>query len=615
MVSGRHWTDAVVAASFASRYGAPVLMTPPGGLRDDALAFLKRVGAENVHVVAAGTWPDTNVSPRVFDQLREAGLMAFGTHGADQYAIGAAIARWHVRPGSLSSAGGSAIIANGEVFADALVAGPMSYKAHVPVLLTPRDELHSEVADYLRDADIAHVVLMGGTAALSDEVEKAIRGLGIAEVDRMAGATRFETAAMTARYAADKFTGGCFGGSSVGLARARVPFDSLGAAPLLAQRCAPLVLTDPARVPPSTAGFLDSVQRRNVGRDLNLTVFGGNAAVSQEALNAYQMANPPTKYKNRSPNSVLPATDEFFINHDEVKQLLPQCPRLDDPHDQWHPNTLREIYKDQIRQSGFDTVVTVSKRNDPAGVLFSTGWYTDEKLQYYYGKSYSNPPITTEWARRKVAYSPNWNTVLFQQPTHDLGKFSYQYPDWMTGPGRDDRPGYRGLAYKLTSWYISDEWGPGRGNLESPTPWWVNHRGIKLTGRSDIDRQARISPNVMSGRQRRDGTVPMSMGGLMLYDWTSYMHQWPPLYREPAVWGLLTLLEHVDASCVYREVYELCDQPITSDLSPHLRHDEHASELGIALRNLVCGQFNESGRTLAGQPGDPGDPRGNNSPG
>ena len=291
MVSGRHWTDAVVAASFAARLDAPVLMTPPGELRDDALEFLKRVGAEEVHVVAGGVWPDTNVSPEVSAQLREAGLSAFLAGGADQYSVGVGIARWLGQPGSLSRTGSSVIIANGEVFADALVAGPLSYKSEVPVLLTPRDELHPEVADYLRDASIAHVVLMGGTAALSEEVESAIRALGISNVDRMAGASRFETATMTADYAADKFAAdadaaGCFGGSSIGLARARIPFDSLGAAPLLAQRCAPLVLTDPAKVPSSTADYLDTV-RRNADGDVNLTVFGGNAAVSKDALDAY----------------------------------------------------------------------------------------------------------------------------------------------------------------------------------------------------------------------------------------------------------------------------------------------------------------------------------------
>lgn len=291
MVSGRHWTDAVVAASVASRLGAPLLMTPPGELRDDALEFLKKVGARRVAAIAAGEWPNSNIQPEVFFQIRDAGLELVWSNSVDRYTLGVEVARVLEPPGSLSPAGSSAIIANGEVFADALVAGPLSFKAQVPVLLTPRGALHPAVADYLRDADIAHVVLMGGTAALSEDVETAIRALGITEVDRMAGASRFETATMTAQYAAGKFASGtlevgCFDGASVGLARARVPFDSLGAAPLLAQRCAPLVLTDPAEAPQSTADYLDNI-RRNADGDIDLTVFGGNAAVSQDALDVY----------------------------------------------------------------------------------------------------------------------------------------------------------------------------------------------------------------------------------------------------------------------------------------------------------------------------------------
>ena len=51
LVSGRRWTDAVVAAPVAGSLGAPVLMTPPSELRADALAFLQRVGVSSAVVV------------------------------------------------------------------------------------------------------------------------------------------------------------------------------------------------------------------------------------------------------------------------------------------------------------------------------------------------------------------------------------------------------------------------------------------------------------------------------------------------------------------------------------------------------------------------------------
>ena len=294
MVSGRHWYDAVVAAGFAGHVEAPVLMTPPDAVRDDVLEFLERVGASQVTVVSTGVGFDATVSPQVFATLREAGITVYRLGGEDRYGTGVSVAEWMTTAQSQLVSGKIAIIANGEVFADALVAGPLSARKLVPVLLSSKDELHPDVAEFLSDADIERVVLMGGTAALSETVETAVTEMGIA-VDRMAGATRFETAVLTGQFAADHVGGGCFAGTHVGLARARVPFDSFSAAPLLARLCAPLVLTDPKKIPASTAAFLDDVRRSSQDEKIELTVFGGDAAVSQAALDAYLAADESTE--------------------------------------------------------------------------------------------------------------------------------------------------------------------------------------------------------------------------------------------------------------------------------------------------------------------------------
>ncbi|WP_419944723.1 hypothetical protein [Candidatus Poriferisodalis sp.] len=64
--------------------------------------------------------------------------------------------------------------------------------------------------------------------------------------------------------------------------------------------------------------------------------------------------------------------------------------------------------------------------------------------------------------------------------------------------------------------------------------------------------------------------------------------------REPAAWGMHTLLTTRHASCVARTVLARCDVPFTDDTSPHLRNDSKASPLGIALWNLVCGEYPEA---------------------
>ena len=188
--------------------------------------------------------------------------------------------------------GATAIIANGDVFADALVAGPFAARGAHPVLLTQRDELHAGVAGYLSAAGISHVVLMGGPAALSETVETSITALGIS-VTRLAGDTRYDTAVKAAELVQGRYGDAadepCFSSSTVGLARARVPFDSFSAAPLLGRLCAPLVLADPAQIPSDTAAFLDTARAAHPAVDVR--VFGGNAAISQAAIETY--LDPP----------------------------------------------------------------------------------------------------------------------------------------------------------------------------------------------------------------------------------------------------------------------------------------------------------------------------------
>ena len=545
MVSGVHWTDAVVAASVAGRFDAPVLMTPPDRLLGDALVWLSNVGVERVVVVSAD----------VTDDLELAGFDVERVSGNDQYRTGVAAAQRLGGAGDLARFGPTAIIASGEVFADALVAGPLAARNRIPLLLTPKAGLHPDVAEYLTDADVKRVVLMGGTAALSADVQTGIEALGII-VDRMAGSTRFETATMFADYAA-RYGDGCFSEDEVGLARAFLPFDSFSAAPLLASLCAPAVLTDPAEIPDTTAEFLNEARS---GKDrITLRVFGGNAAVSQDAIDAYLAATKPTgsgNYKNRSPDSALPATDKYFIDHDEAAALFPACPPSSS---EAHPNTLIAVARDFERYAGFDREVTEGVFNGKQRD-FATGWWTDEKLQDVYGNTYSE--IDVEWAKANVTMWA-WNQIGFGW------RSVYTWPDWQTAPKEGARV-YRGLYERIAMDGFID-------NPTRPSQYWANHHGINPPRRVDPDDPRWIAD-----------------GGRLLWDWTLFMLQHPPVDREPAAWGMWTVLEQRSEQCVAQSMLARCDRPITADTSPHLRNDEHASSLGIALWNLVCGEYPSS---------------------
>ena len=185
--------------------------------------------------------------------------------------------------------GRTAIVASGRVFADALVAGPFAARGRHPILLTKPSIFRRDVARYLTETDVEHVILMGGTGALPEIIEESITDLGI-EVTRLAGATRYDTAVAAAELAVRRYSLTCFTERRAGLARGQVPFDSFSAAPLLARLCAPLLLADPDSVPVPTARYLNQARTgigSFTGDKLDVHIFGGNAAVSDTAIDDY----------------------------------------------------------------------------------------------------------------------------------------------------------------------------------------------------------------------------------------------------------------------------------------------------------------------------------------
>lgn len=121
---------------------------------------------------------------------------------------------------TIANANPTAVIATGENFPDALSAGPMAFAgqqffwffisgtpangavadgAGFPILLTTGSSLSPQAAAGLLNLGIKQVIIMGGTAAVSDTVKSSIEALGITTT-RLAGADRTETATKAAAF-------------------------------------------------------------------------------------------------------------------------------------------------------------------------------------------------------------------------------------------------------------------------------------------------------------------------------------------------------------------------------------------------------------------------------
>ena len=76
---------------------------------------------------------------------------------------------------------------------DALSSGPLALDLDAPILLTQQETLTSATAAYLDESGITEIIIIGGTAAVSETVETQLLGLGYG-VFRIAGTDRVDTA-------------------------------------------------------------------------------------------------------------------------------------------------------------------------------------------------------------------------------------------------------------------------------------------------------------------------------------------------------------------------------------------------------------------------------------
>lgn len=289
VVSGedRHAAYAVTAAGLASAFDAPVLMTPSDELDAGVGEFVEQHSIELVLLVGSAEVVSADVERQLLQRIDSVRRI----WGADAYATSAAIAA-QMGPiagsaGIWGSRGHTALLANGETVADALVAGPLSYYGAHPLLLTRATALDAAVSRYLDGSDVEHIVILGGVTAVGAAVEAAVRAKGIG-ITRLAAGDRYGTAVAVAKQLLGaRRPDACFDGSTIGLAVGSKAPDAISSGPLLGERCAPLLLTQPTAVPTVVDAFLTGTDALGgTSRQLKVVAFGGNAAVADSTLTA-----------------------------------------------------------------------------------------------------------------------------------------------------------------------------------------------------------------------------------------------------------------------------------------------------------------------------------------
>lgn len=283
LARGDAFPDALAGSYLAGVVGAPIVLTTPNELPETTAGTLDTLGVSTVYILGGPAAISEGVEESAkgtADPPREVIRVA----GATRYSTAAAIANGQ-DPAGVGTIDGdrAAILASGESFADALAAGPIAVAENLPILLTPPGSLAPEARQALSDLDIATVVIVGGTAAVSQTVEDAVVANG-ATVTRVAGLNRYATAAEIADFALDTFAG--WDDSAVDLANGEKFADALAAGPAAGTVSRSILLTPAASLAAETRGWLQAhASTLNGGR-----VFGGTAAVSDAVVTAAEAA-------------------------------------------------------------------------------------------------------------------------------------------------------------------------------------------------------------------------------------------------------------------------------------------------------------------------------------
>lgn len=191
--------------------------------------------------------------------------------GVDRYDTNAQASAATFEPGA------DVVLASGQLFPDALAAGPAAASVGASLLLTRADSLPAVTATELQRLQPATVTIVGGTPSVSAAVvERVLEIVPGATVERIAGENRYETAAMIAeRY---------FGDASMAfIASGQVFADAVsasGTAAVLGD--VPVLLTPQERAAGVTIAAMSTLGIESA------TVLGGEPSVSDTALRAYR---------------------------------------------------------------------------------------------------------------------------------------------------------------------------------------------------------------------------------------------------------------------------------------------------------------------------------------
>ena len=298
IASGNTLVDSISAAGFAGYADAPILLTPTGSLHDGVADFIEDYDVDTVYVLGGSAAVTDDTVSAIEGLQSKSAVTRIG--GDDRYATAAAVSAMIETDSSwCGTDAASAVLINGstDMLSYGVAVQTTVFRLQLPLLMTAADELPDSTADFIRENDIEHVQIIGGTDTVSAGVASALTSLGVDTVARVDGGSASAVSVELAKMA----NNGC-GDDLAPVSTDRVVLvrgnpDGVAAAPVLALTLANGELVTPLIVggfmpadslPASVCDYLAATPKVVNGSKLNLGIVavGGLKAISQSVMDA-----------------------------------------------------------------------------------------------------------------------------------------------------------------------------------------------------------------------------------------------------------------------------------------------------------------------------------------
>lgn len=240
---------------------APILLTETNKLDPRVAAEIERLGARDVIIVGG----NSSVSEAVKKELAKFDKDSVERiYGKDRYETSAQVAR---RVVGITGKLGHAVVASGQVFADALTVAPYASREGYPILLVKANNLPKTVKDVMTELAINKVTIAGGYTTVEKSLETSLPTV----VERLRGETRYETAIDIANK---KFSSA----KEIFLANGEEWMDALVIGPVGGILDMPILLTEANSAPKSLRDYIAKAKIEKI------TAIGGRSMVSDKVL-------------------------------------------------------------------------------------------------------------------------------------------------------------------------------------------------------------------------------------------------------------------------------------------------------------------------------------------